>query len=407
MFGGVGEGDENNFEFPRTTVLIVNNDSGNLPDGLEIDFDASVIEDAEAISQRNMGSLLEDLLKQQEFSEIMLVSSAANSASAHLAVDNQEAQVAIIIPENFTDALIGQEQSATVELYKDPTLTFGPAIVESILRQLLDGFSANQIGLSTIFEQLSASGIVINPELTNNVSQQFIEQSTSLGLAGSGDSSSLIQVITASGGEESSDLITEIISVILTGMMIFFVFFTGSATMQSILIEEERGTLARLFTTPNSHETILGGKALSTILTIAVQVIVLMTFGALIFGIDWGEPAAVILAIIGLVIVATASGLFLISLLKNTRQAGIVFGGVLTLTGMIGLIPVFTAGVPEQPDFVAKISLLVPQGWAVLGFTESLAGASAREILPIFAVLMAWSAVFILIGQHRLRRRFA
>ncbi len=132
-----------------------------------------------------------------------------------------------------------------------------------------------------------------------------------------------------------------------------------------------------------------------------------MAFGALIFGIDWGDPLAATLAVIGLIIVSAASGLFLISLLKNTRQAGIVFGGVLTLTGMIGLIPVFTAGVPEQPDFVGKISLFVPQGWAVLGFTESLAGASAREILPIFAVLMVWSAVFVLIGQYRLRRRFA
>ncbi len=407
MFGGVGDGGENNFELPQTTVLIVNNDSGNLPNGMEIEFDASGIDQMEAISERNMGSLLVNLLTQQIFSEIMLVSSADNSADARLAVDNQDVQLVIIIPENFTDALIGQEQSATVELYKDPTLTFGPAIVESILRQLLDGFSANQIGLSTIFEQFSASGILINPELSSSVSKQFIEQSASLGLAGSGDSSSFIHVITASGGEESSDLITEIVSIILTGMMIFFVFFTGSATMQSILVEEERGTLARLFTTPNSHRTILGGKALATILTLTVQVIVLMAFGALIFHIAWGDPAAATLAVIGLIIVSAASGLFLISLLKNTRQAGIVFGGVLTLTGMIGLIPVFTAGVPEQSDFVAKISLLVPQGWAVLGFTESLAGASAREILPIFAVLMAWSAVFIFIGQYRLQRRFA
>ena len=189
--------------------------------------------------------------------------------------------------------------------------------------------------------------------------------------------------------------------------MIFFVFFTGAATMQSIIIEEEKGTLARLFSTPNSHESILGGKATSTILILTVQVIVLVVFGAIVFGIDWGEPAAVSIAIIGLIIVAASTGLFLISFLKNTRQAGIVFGGVLTLTGMIGLIPVFTAGVPEQPDFVAKISLLVPQGWAVLGFSEALAGASASELLPIFAVLMAWSGVFILVGQHRLRRRFA
>jgi ABC-2 type transport system permease protein len=407
MFGGVGAGGESDFELPLTKVIIVNNDSGDLPSGMELNIDESFLEDSKAISLNNMGALLEAILRQPEFSALLSVSSGEDAIEARLAVDNQDAQMAIIIPEEFTDALIGLGQSAKLELYKDPTLTFGPAIVESILQQLLDGFSANQIALSTILEQLAVSGISINPELTTDISQQFIEQSSLLGIGGSDEPQNLIQIAAASGDGESSDLITEIISIILTGMMIFFVFFTGAATMQSILVEEEKGTLARLFTTPNSHKTILGGKALSTVLILTVQVTVLVIFGVIVFGIDWGEPAAVSIAIAGLIIVSASTGLFLISFLKNTRQAGILFGGVLTLTGMIGLIPVFTAGVPEQPDYVAKISLLVPQGWAVLGFTEAQAGASAIEMLPIFTALMGWSFAFILIGQRRLRRRFA
>ena len=34
------------------------------------------------------------------------------------------------------------------------------------------------------------------------------------------------------------------------GMMIFYAFFTGASTGQTILQEEEEGTLPRLFTTP-------------------------------------------------------------------------------------------------------------------------------------------------------------
>lgn len=177
--------------------------------------------------------------------------------------------------------------------------------------------------------------------------------------------------------------------------------------METILIEEERGTLARLFTTPNSHRTILGGKAIAVLITLVVQITVLLTFGHFVFNIDWGEAPAVILASLGLMITAAATGLFLVSFLKNTRQSGIVFGGVLTLTGMLGLIPVFTAGVPDQPGVVETISLLVPQGWAVRGYTIALDGGSITDVLPVFGVLVLWSLLFALIGQWQLQKRFA
>jgi ABC-2 type transport system permease protein len=190
-------------------------------------------------------------------------------------------------------------------------------------------------------------------------------------------------------------------------MMVFFAFYTGAGSMQTILVEEERGTLARLFTTPSSHRTILGGKGLAAVFTLVIQVIVLMTFGRVIFKIDWGDPLPVFLAGLGLVLVAASTGLFLVSLLDNTRQAGIVFGGVLTLTGMLGLIPVFTASAPNQPDSIKAVSLLVPQGWAILGFTTAIDGGTVSDMLPILAVLLAWSLVFVFIGQYRLQRRFA
>ena len=203
-----------------------------------------------------------------------------------------------------------------------------------------------------------------------------------------------------------TDVISEIVSLILAGMMVFFSFYTGAASIETILIEEERGTLARLFTTPGSQRTILGGKVLAAIFTLTIQVVVLMSFGRLIFKIDWGDLLPVLLAGFGLVVVAAATGLFLVSLLNNTRQSGIVFGGVLTLTGMLGLIPVFTASAPNQPETIKAVSLLVPQGWAIRGFTTAIDGGTVGDMLPILAVLLAWSLVFTLIGQYRLQRRF-
>ena len=247
----------------------------------------------------------------------------------------------------------------------------------------------------------------MTPDLPGQLVEQFSANSSSHGSIAFGDTSALIDSRLPAGLDEPTDLITEIVSQILAGMLVFFAFFTGAASMETILVEEERGTLARLFTTPSSHRTILGGKGLATIITLIIQAIALMTFGRVIFNIDWGNIVPAILAGLGLVMVSTATGLFLVSMLDNTRQGGIVFGGVLTLTGMLGLIPVFTAGVPNQPESIKVVSLLVPQGWAIRGFTTAIEGGSVSDMLPILAVLLAWSLLFTFIGQYRLQRRFS
>jgi hypothetical protein len=131
-----------------------------------------------------------------------------------------------------------------------------------------------------------------------------------------------------------------------------------------------------------------------------------MLFGRLVFDIDWGSAPTTLLAAAGIIIISVSTGLFIVSLLTNTRQSGIVFGGVLTLTGMIGLIGVFTAGNPDQPEAIRAISLLVPQGWAIRGLTISMDGGSVIDLLPIFGGVMIWSLVFSFIGQRRMRTRF-
>ncbi len=403
MFGDVG-GDGNGFNLPSTAVVVVNLDQGSFPfgqfSGSELIRETSI--DLE--QTRNMGDVLTVLLGSDVFRDLITFSEATDRASARAAVDTQRAGVAIIIPPDFTDAITGPLGSADLEIYKDPTLTFGPSIVESIVSQIIDGFSASKITIGVTMEQLLASGIPMTASLPSQLIDQFADSGSAS--AEFADPSLLVETQLPAGVDKPTDLISEIVSVILAGMMVFFAFYTGSASIQTILVEEEQGTLSRLFTTPNSHRTILGGKVLAAILTIGMQIIVLLSFGRLVYKIDWGDLGTLILAGLGLVMIASATGLFLVSLLDNTRQGGIVFGGVLTLTGMIGLIPVFTSGVPNQPQAVQTISLFVPQGWAVRGFVTGLEGGSLVEVLPTLGVLALWSIVFVFIGQYRLQRRF-
>jgi len=191
------------------------------------------------------------------------------------------------------------------------------------------------------------------------------------------------------------------------GMMIFYAFFTGASTAQSILKEDEERTLPRLFTTPTSQATILTGKLLSVFLMVAVQVTTLLVAASLIFKIHWGNTPSILLMAIGIVISASSFGIFVNSFLKSTKQSGVLFGGVLTVTGMLGLISVFTMSSPTTTLMSNTVSLLVPQGWAVRGLTQSMNGDPLSGLLVNTLVLLVWSAAFFVVGVWRFNRRYA
>ncbi|HSG17876.1 MAG TPA: ABC transporter permease [Anaerolineae bacterium] len=410
MFGGIG-GDDESFALPRTTVVIVNLDEGQMPagSGAFADLGLDMPQGAEAGfgEADSFGDVLSMILKSEVFADFMTVSDEVDERAARAAVDNQQAGVAIFIPANFTAAMIQPGETADVLFYQDPTLPLGPAIVESIVRQLLDNFSAGTIAIGVAINGLLQSGIVPDQALISDLVGQVTSAQSGGQGSEDGQPPELLEIQLPPGTESSGSIVTDIIGVILGGMMVFFVFYTAAAAVQTILTEEERGTLARLFTTPTSHGSILGGKTLAGVVTVIIQMTVLMVFGALLFNVFWGELPTVLMAVAGIILVSAATGLFLTSLMQNTRQGGIIFGGVLTVTGMLGLVPVFTAGVPNQPESLQIVSLLVPQGWAMRGLTISMDGGTIVDIVPVFAGLLAWTLVLGFIGQRRLQKRFA
>lgn len=403
MFGGASADDEDSFALPRTDVLLVNLDAGTLSENADLSNEFSAGQSAALGSVTSMGELLAQILQQDAFADLLAVREVDDATAARTAVDNQEASVAIIIPSNFTDALLITQETAVIELYQDPTLTIGPAIVESLIKQFADSFVSTKIGTGVVIEQLVESGAAINGALVEEIVRKF----TAVAMESAQTTTALINVQPPPGANSEAGLIGEILGQILGGMMTFFAFFTGSAILQSILIEEEQGTLARLFTTPTQIRTIIGGKVTATFLMLFVQVTTLLLFGRLVFKINWGTALPIILAVGGIIVMSVATGLLLVSLMKNTRQAGVVYGGVLTLTGMIGMITIFTGGGANTSPMVRTVSLFVPQGWAVRGLQTAMNGGTAADILPTLAGLLVWVVIFAAIGQYRLQRRFA
>jgi ABC-2 type transport system permease protein len=391
MFGSIAGNGE--FNVPKTSVIFVNLDQGSPA------FQASLSGiQAQALqsSPSSLGSLIQGMLQSSDFASLLDVSVSSDAASARLTVDNQKAGVAVIVPANFSAAYVDPSQQAVLEMYRDPTLTLGPGIVKSILDQLMDNFSGYKIAVNVALAQTQGA----DPSLAGKVFQQYMAASANH----SHDTGSLVETISPAKAGKSGSALLGVITQIMGGMMIFYAFYTGTASAQSILQEDENGTLPRLFTTPTTQSTILGGKFLAVGITVLIQMTTLIVFSRLVFGIQWGALLPVALSIAGTVALSTTMGILINSLLKSTKQGGAVFGGLLTITGMIGMMPIFTQGMANKPPSLEIISLLVPQGWAIRGLFQAINGES---VLVSMLVMLAVSIIFFSIGVWKFTKRFA
>jgi ABC-type transport system involved in multi-copper enzyme maturation permease subunit len=83
-----------------------------------------------------------------------------------------------------------------------------------------------------------------------------------------------------------------------------------------------------------------------------------------------------------------------------------IFGGVLTLTGMIGMISVVAGNSPAGAQLGNSVALLVPQGWGVRGLALAMNGEPLMDVLLNLLVMLVWFAVFFTIGVWRFNRRY-
>ena len=150
---------------------------------------------------------------------------------------------------------------------------------------------------------------------------------------------------------------------------------------------------------------ILAGKFLAVVLTVFIQSSVLLTAGRYVFGVRWGLPLSVGLAVVGHVAAASGLGVLLMSLVKHTRQAGAVLGGALTVLGMMGGL--FTSGIPNMPRAFEVMALFTPHGWVMRAWRLAMAGAAPTEMLLPTLILLGLGVATFSAGAVLFRRRYA
>lgn len=378
--------------------------------------------DRPAAGSTSMSQPLVDMFKSESVAKWIEPVEMMDESSAFSALNSQQVGVALIIPAGFSRAAAGEKASASqssasqssgqIRIVQDPTLTTGPAIVKNMVGMYLDGINGVEILIQEMNAASEAKGQALAPHTLVSRIQSYQAWFTDFQRA-LNHSSQVLQVRSpqaesgaqsAAGSEDPASSAANIMRTVLTGMMLFFAFYTGAYAMMSILREEEQGTLARMFTTPTPRTVVLAGKFLSVFLMVLVQALVMVGVGSLAFRIDWGRPLSVAAMIAGQVLAAGGLGVLLISLVKTSRQAGVVLGGGLTMLGMLGGL--FTSSV-EMPAAFTRMAVFTPQGWAIKGWSLVENGAALPELSLTLAALAAMGVVMFGIGAVLFRRRFA
>ncbi len=384
--GGLGRGEDT---FPRVKVYVVDLDSQQAGGG--------------PLGTTSVGSLVVDFLQSEELADVLDTAVVGDVGIARTAVDSGDAAVAVILPEDLSTALYSLDGKATVRVIQDPTLTIGPGIVRAILVQFLDAFSGAQTMVRVLVQTLGGADIPVSPETIEASVGRYVAwaQATGAGLRNGESAFAAIEPVQA---DEEQNPMQGFVTGMMAAMLVVYAFYTGSAAAQSVLREEEEGTLQRLFMAPIAIPTVVAGKVLASALTLLVQITCLLVVSRLAFGIAWGAALPVALAIVALVALAASFGIFVMSLVTHENQVGVIYGAVMTLTGLFGTYAYFL----PLPDAFRRWALIVPQGWAMRSWDIVVRGGGlSGELLLSVGVCVILAGLFLVVGSVRFSRRFA
>jgi ABC-2 type transport system permease protein len=269
---------------------------------------------------------------------------------------------AVIIPKGFADSL-DQPNTGTLTVLLDPSETASQGIVESVVlgaaQRVANGGAVNE----------GPAPVRLDTQLT--------------------------------GASQEPDVYEQNVP----GYAILSAFFMTMFVAGSILAERFLGTFRRLHAMPVSGGVIFLGKVLAGFSVGIAQMTLLFAFGFAVFGLRLGDqPLGLVPITVGVVAAATGLGVLIAGFTRTDQQAT-AFGtlAVLTMAALGGsMVPRFI-----MPDTMQTIGLITPHAWAIEGYHDIIVRDEGLvDILPAFAALVAFAAVFFAVGISRFRYHF-
>jgi len=311
-----------------------------------------------------------------------------SEGSARQLVADGQAAVAVIIPAGFGKRL-EDDETARVYVVRDP----GSASTQTVV-QIIEG-AATRVAADAEAARVAAGALrgaeefedifvyadgLWSPDPPVGVESRFVMASAA----------------------RASELESPPNTQYSLGFTVFFVTMVALGSAGGILEEREIGTLRRLLAAPLGRWQILLGKSLGVAFVASFEAAMLVGFGALVFGVEWGsDPLPVLLLLLSLVLASTGLGIMLSAMVRTRSQMSALTPVVATAFAMLGgcYWPIEITS-----PFMQQVARLTPTGWAMIGLKDVVArGMGLSAALLPSAVLLTIAIVTLAIGIPRLK----
>jgi ABC-2 type transport system permease protein len=324
--------------------------------------------------------------------------SESDSGDLVEAVSDGEFAAVVIVPEDFSQALLNGEPSRW-QVVLDPSTPAGQTAstaIETAHNQLRGAVESAQLSLEAYqaragFENeadrrdylLAGVDLALkewkSPPLTTR-------RELALGAAAAGEGSGELD-----GFVQAS-----------SGMMVQFAIFGLITAAMVLVLERKNKTLQRLLTTPIKRWEVIAGHTLAMFAVIFLQETLLVVFGQLAFGVEYfQEPLATLMMMAVLALWAASLGL-LISALSQTEEQVVT----LSLIAMFLFASLGGAWFPLEVagKTFAAIGHVMPTAWAMDGFQNLLMrGLGLQSILLPAGILCLYTLAFFGLAVWRFK----
>ena len=357
---------------PVVIIVVIGSTFGGDEDAFEV-----------GVVDGDRGSALSrELVARLRRSDVLDLASYRTVGGLRRAVRREELAAGLVVPPGYEAALRGGGQ-ARLQLVADPTSDATPAVRAAV--------AAAVSGQGVV----AAAARVAAAETGADFDQAVGTARRLEGRAGT------VGVEARTIGSEVNPVKNRF-AYTAPSNLVLFVFVNTVATAGALVESRRLGVSRRMLATPASSRTILAGEALGRFAVALVQALLILGVGALLFGVEWGEPGAAAALVVAFVLVSTGAGMLVGAVARTGDQAGAVGAPVGIALGMLGgcMWPLEVVG-----DTMRAVGHVVPHAWAMDAWQDLVFDrAGLAAVAPELGVLAAWAAALLVVAAWRLHR---
>ena len=347
-----------------------------------------------------LGQALVRVLQSKALADLLDTTVMTDEVAARARVDADQAAAAVIVPADFSAAIMRANPApSAVEIYANPSRPISAGVVRGIVSNVVDSANVSIVGGRVVFASLARAGALpTTPSDWQVVAREWGARAAAIARG----SNSAAQVHLVALDERKKTPAFSLVAYLAPSMAIFTLMFTMTAGGRVFLQERQQGTLPRLLSTPTRPLHVLLGKIVGIWLTGWAQLAILLVSTALLFRLSWGNPLAVVLVCVFVVLAASGWGVIIAAYSRTPGQANAIGTAISLVFGM-------SAGhfFPREnlPRWLAEASRISPNAWGLDAFQTLLEGGTLRDLTPILLALAVMTVVLYAVSAFGLRRQ--